>query len=375
MLHFFLGRVYVSGTWYHFSLLQRSTKQWAKCLKRWNGSEMVTKILRPFYSNILRLWDNDEEFLNRVFCILLPGEFAKMLYNSRFSDIHSSPKETQLSNLLEASSFVKSQQGLLLRCLMTVRERWGILEWGFWQIGTRTIEKMTCGPNFTYLHSSPQKRQLQKSWVFWGEECTLYMFDADHQCQSMLNISSDGWCWSAMPVDADQQYWSPMPINVDYPCWAMLIINAGRCWSSMWTNIDHQCRAIPIYADQCWWWILSLCKGGPAPFDSFLLPPWIIFLVLPKIVLPKSNLVSPCCLGNCEFAQCIKIGPDVYNWCICVLKCRANEKPFRYKTAWFYGTPYAPCSLNYFLLLPAPWSFLHPAPGSLDVLAPILLAP
>ena len=49
------------------------------------------------------------------FCILLPGEYVKMLYNSRFSDLHSSQKERQLSNLLEASSFVKFQQLLVLR--------------------------------------------------------------------------------------------------------------------------------------------------------------------------------------------------------------------------------------------------------------------
>ncbi len=46
----------------------------------------------------------------------------------------------------------------------------------------------------------------------------------------------------------------------------------------------------------------------------------------------------------------------------------------QYKSPWFRGTPYAPWSLNYFLLLPAPWSFLHPAPGSLVVLDPIIRA-
>ena len=124
-----------------------------------------------FYSHVLRSWDNDEEFLNGVFCILLPGEFVKMLYNSRFSSIHSSQKETQHSNLLEASSFVIFQQWLVLRCLMTVQERGRILEWGFWQIGTRSIVKMTFGPNFTDLHSSPKERQLQKSCISFGEEC------------------------------------------------------------------------------------------------------------------------------------------------------------------------------------------------------------
>ncbi len=46
-----------------------------------------------------------------------------------------------------------------------------------------------------------------------------------------------------------------------------------------------------------------------------------------------------------------------------------------YHHGWSYVRSYAPCSLNYLLLLPAPWTFLHHAPGSLAVLAPILLAP
>ena len=37
---------------------------------------------------------------------------------------------------------------------------------------------------------------------------------------------------------------------------------------------------------------------------------------------------------------------------------------YTYKTAWFYVRSYAPCSLNYFLLFPAPWTFclMPPAP-------------
>ncbi len=31
---------------------------------------------------------------------------------------------------------------------------------------------MKFGPKFTDLHSSPKERQLQKSWVSFGEECT-----------------------------------------------------------------------------------------------------------------------------------------------------------------------------------------------------------
>ena len=93
----------------------------------------------------------------------------EILYNCRFSDIHSSQKERQLLNLLEASSFVKFKRWLVPRCLMTVREWRGIIEWGFWQIGTRSMVKIIFGPNFTDLHSSPKERQLQKSCVsVWG---------------------------------------------------------------------------------------------------------------------------------------------------------------------------------------------------------------
>ena len=36
---------------------------------------------------------------------------------------------------------------------------------------------------------------------------------------------------------------------------------------------------------------------------------------------------------------------------------------------------HAPYNVNYFPLLPAPWTFLHNAPCSLAVLSPILPAP
>ena len=36
-----------------------------------------------------------------------------------------------------------------------------------------SIVEMTFGPKFTDLHSTPKERQLQKSCVSFGEECTL----------------------------------------------------------------------------------------------------------------------------------------------------------------------------------------------------------
>ena len=47
--------------------------------------------------------------MNGVICIMLPGEFVVLLYNPRFFNIDSSRNERHLSNLLEASSFVKFQ--------------------------------------------------------------------------------------------------------------------------------------------------------------------------------------------------------------------------------------------------------------------------
>ncbi len=80
-------------------------------------------------------------------------------------------------------------------------------------------------------------------------------------------------------------------------------------------------------------------------------------------LLPELISVLKCTTGVCLIMS--------------VLKCRwkGGKKCLQYKTPWIYGTPYAPCSLNYFLLLPAPWSFLHAAPGSLVNLDPILPAP
>ena len=51
-----LNTMYMSGTWDHFSLLQRSTRQWAKApLKKtkWFRKLMVTKILRPCFGKLL----------------------------------------------------------------------------------------------------------------------------------------------------------------------------------------------------------------------------------------------------------------------------------------------------------------------------------
>ena len=84
-----------------------------------------------------------------------------MLSNPRFFNIHSFQKERQRLNLLEASSFVKFQRWLVLRCLMTVREWWRILEWGFWQIVTRNIVEMT----FVGL------TQSSLPYTSFGEEC------------------------------------------------------------------------------------------------------------------------------------------------------------------------------------------------------------
>ena len=104
--------------------------------------------------------------------------------NPRFYDIHSSPKERHLSISLEATSFVKLQLWLVLRYPLTMREWWGILEWGFWQIVTGCNAQMKFGPKFTDLHSSPKERQLKKSCVSFGEECS--------ECAGMSKILQVG---------------------------------------------------------------------------------------------------------------------------------------------------------------------------------------
>ncbi len=92
-----------------------------------------------------------------------------MRYEPSFPKIQSFQKERQLPNLLKDSSFVIFLQWLVLKHLMSVWYRWGILGCDFWQFGTRSIAEMT---KFTNLHSSPKEMQLRKSCVSFGEECT-----------------------------------------------------------------------------------------------------------------------------------------------------------------------------------------------------------
>ena len=138
---------------------------------------------------------------------------------------------------------------------------------------------------------------------------------------------------------------------------------------------------------RCGWILMRPLKGGggprlPAPFEIRPFSPGSLNYFLDA---PQNNFSCPLHLFRYLPAPStfvilfpeLKISPEVYNCCIYVLKCGAKrgENFLWYKTPWFYGTLYAPCSLNYFLLLPAPWSFLHPVPGSLVVLDPILPAP
>ncbi len=151
-------------------------------------------------------------------------EFVVMLCNPRFSDIHSSQKEKHLSISLEASNFVKLQLWLVLRCPLTVQERWGILESGFWQIVTRSNVQMKFGPKFTDLHSSPKERQLQKSCVSFGEECTyryrvgqIAYVDRTHSLSDTLHtmgvvVEIDAWLcdWVAvLSTPSTRMMWPP----------------------------------------------------------------------------------------------------------------------------------------------------------------------
>ncbi len=61
-----------------------------------------------------------------------------------------------------------------LAWVMTVREWLGISEWGFGQSAIRRIVEMTFGRMFTDIHSSPKEKQLWKSCVSFGEECSTF---------------------------------------------------------------------------------------------------------------------------------------------------------------------------------------------------------
>ncbi len=47
--------------------------------------------------------------------------------------------------------------------------------WGFWQVVTMSIVEMMYNPRFTGIHSSPKERQLQKCCVSFEKECNKWM--------------------------------------------------------------------------------------------------------------------------------------------------------------------------------------------------------
>ncbi len=147
-----------------------------------------------------------------------------------------------------------------------------------------------------------------------------------------------------------------------FPCSIQKALNAASPWEGIFTRVQ------PCILQWCQ--IKRPCKGGsPAPGSLWNLTlfsrlPELFSWCSPKwfLALPKSILASPWSLDISEFAPWTKISLDVYKWWISVLKCRAKrrEKFLWYKTLWFYGTPYAPCSLlpgHFCILLLAPWLF------------------
>ncbi len=93
---------------------------------------------------------------------------------------------------------------------MTLQESWGILKWGFWQIATRSILQMIFGIKLNDVHSSPKERQLQKTCVSFGEECTLIPnCMGSYHGQILIETETDSYNHCHIQEDRED-YWSHM---------------------------------------------------------------------------------------------------------------------------------------------------------------------
>ncbi len=102
--------------------------------------------------------------ISRFFMVTLEQGQWRWVMCTRGNALGSNKQKTLLKNIKRFCQYIQ--------CPLTLWKRWGILELGFWQIVTRSNVQMKFGPKFTDLHFSPQKRQLQKSCVSFGEECS-----------------------------------------------------------------------------------------------------------------------------------------------------------------------------------------------------------
>ncbi len=78
-----------------------------------------------------RILGESEIIFEWGFLQLVTRSIAHVIHNARVTEIHSSPKEMQLSYFLEKFSFVILWRWHGLKDLKTVREPWMILEWVF----------------------------------------------------------------------------------------------------------------------------------------------------------------------------------------------------------------------------------------------------
>ncbi len=89
---------------------------------------------------------------------------GEMMYETSFTKLHSQKKEMQLSNFMQGRIFVTLH---VLKHLSIAREPWTILKQGFLHIVSKTIGKLKCTTKFTYLHSSQKETQLSTVRFFW----------------------------------------------------------------------------------------------------------------------------------------------------------------------------------------------------------------
>ena len=99
---------------------------------------------------------------------VITRNIGQMMYEARFTKLHSKKKEMQLSNVLKGSIFVIL---LVLKLLSIAREPRTIFKWGFLHIVTKSKGKMKYTTKFIYLHSFQKEKQL--SMVRFFRDCNL----------------------------------------------------------------------------------------------------------------------------------------------------------------------------------------------------------
>ncbi len=133
------------------------------------GTFYLMKNHNDFVENKLLLGPSEQESCFNV-CFRLfgiPSIYRHLSFQQKeILKVHSVSKETQLF-LMDFSWGPGSgscDPGSWEIC---------ILKWGFWQVVTLSIVEMMYNPRFTGIHSSPKERQLLKCCVSFEKECIL----------------------------------------------------------------------------------------------------------------------------------------------------------------------------------------------------------